>query len=72
MNLPTELMHWIPTPILALGFWWLLKRTFNDFEHKLAGLFKSMENTLSQQQAHDKTLALLEQRVEALESKKRR
>jgi len=70
--MPEVLEHWIPVPLLALGFWWLLKRTFNDFEHKLASLFKTMEDSLKEQQNHNTSIQLLEQRVSQLETKKRR
>jgi len=72
MPIPEVLEHWIPVPLLALGFWWLLKRSFNDFEGKLASLFKTMENTLKEQQSHDTRLQLITQRVENLEAKRRR
>lgn len=70
--MPELLGHWVPVPILALGFWFLLKRTFTDFEKKLADLFKQMADTLSEQQEHDKRIDLLAQRVEQLERRGRR
>ena len=72
MEIPEALQHWVPVPLLATGFWWLLKRTFADFERKLSTIFDKLEDRLTQAQEHDTKLQLLEQRVNVLEQKRRR
>lgn len=72
MEVPEMLQHWVPVPLLAAGFWWLLKRTFSDFEGKLGAIFGKLEKQLADTQEHDTKLQLLEQRVDVLERRKRR
>ncbi len=70
-ELPEMLVHWVPTPILALGFWWLLRRTFHEFEQKLSNIFGKLETSIEQAQEHDTRLAVVEQRLATLEKRRR-
>lgn len=68
-EMPDSTVHWL-LGCLAVTvpglFLFLLKRFFNDFEGKLAGLFKTMEATLEKQQVHDTRIQLLDQRLDVL------
>lgn len=46
---------------------WLLKRTFTDFETKLAALFADLKTTLEKQNQHGTDIKLLTHRVDQLE-----
>lgn len=72
MDVPEVLEHWVPVPLLAMGFWFLLRRTFKDFEDRLASLFKHMEVVLKEQNSHNTQLQLLELRLSQLEKRRRR
>jgi len=62
MDVPVEsLIHWIPTPLLALGFWGLMKKAFTDHEVRFADLLKRFEDAMEKQQEHNLALALFKQ-----------
>lgn len=70
MDIPEGVIHFllaVAIPSVGTLFLFLLKRTFKDFETKLADLFTSMRDTLKQQQDHDTRIKLLDQRMEQLE-----
>lgn len=71
MEVPEALTHWVPVPLLAMGFWFLLKRTFKDFESKLSTIFGKLEKQLEQAREHDTKLQLLEQRISTLEKRRK-
>jgi hypothetical protein len=56
-----ELMHWVPTPLLALGFWALMKKAFQDHEEKQRLLIEKFEKAMEKQSQHDLALALMKQ-----------
>lgn len=59
-----ELVHWIPTPILGLGFWFLLKRTFEQHEKRFSDLVTRFEEAVKQMQSHDTLLQKLQAKVD--------
>lgn len=62
MDVPLEsIIHWIPTPLLALGFWALMKKAFNDHEQRFAGLVSRFEAAMKKQDEHNIALALIQQ-----------
>ncbi len=70
-----SIIHWVLAAAVPSGgalFLFLLKRTFADFEMKVAKLFSQMEDSLAALAAHDKRIDLLQQRVESLEDQKPR
>lgn len=54
-----SIIQWIPTPLLALGFWALMKKAFNDHEKRFEVLVKRFEVAMEQQNEHNLALALL-------------
>ena len=65
-----ELLHWvagIAVPAGGMLFLFLLKRTFNDFELKIAKLFSHMEKSLSAQHEHEISIRLFDQRLNQIE-----
>ena len=71
MDIPAQLANWVPAPLLALGFWFLLRRTLNNFEAKIEVVFGKLEKSLEQAQEHDTKIQLHEQRITSLEKKRR-
>jgi hypothetical protein len=71
MDIPAQLAAWVPAPLLALGFWFLLRRTLKDFEQKIESVFGKLEKALIQAQVHDTKIQLLEHRLTSLEKKRR-
>ncbi len=66
-------VHWIlgGGVLSCLSFFmFLLKRTFKDFEDKIGQLFKKLEKSLDQAQAHDTKIAVIEIRLTNLEQHK--
>lgn len=71
-DIPDSVIHWVLGGIIPLGgalFLFLLKRTFKDFEDKLASLFLKLEASLKQSQEHDTRIQLIEYRVTEVEKK---
>ncbi len=74
-EIPDSLVHWMLGGLVPLGgglFIFLLKRTFKEFEDKLASLFGQLEGAIRQTQAHDTKIQLIEHRLTAIESKRKR
>ncbi len=58
-------IHWALASIIPAGggfFLFLLKRTFTDFELKIANLFEDMKKSFIQIQDHETRIAVLEDR----------
>ena len=69
-EVPDSVIHWLLGALVPMGgvfFLFLLKRTFHDFEMKIADLFGQMKESLKDIQRHDTKLQLLDQRVKSLE-----
>lgn len=69
-DIPDSVVHWLLGATVPAGgglFLWLLKRTFNDFEVKIAKLFAHMEKSLTAQQDHDTRIQLMDQRLTFIE-----
>lgn len=64
----TELMHWIPTPLLALGFWALMKKAFTDHEEKFSTLVTRFEKAVAKLDDHHIDIVVLKRDVEALKN----
>lgn len=73
-DVPDSVIHWALGFMVPAGgafFLFLLKRTFSEFESKIAELFGQMKESLKAQQDHDKRIDLLAQRVKSLERERR-
>ena len=58
-------IHWALASIIPLGgglFLFLLKRTFHEFELKIATLFEDLKASLVQIQDHETRISVLEDR----------
>lgn len=69
-EIPDSAIHWMLGALVPAGgglFIFLLKRTFHEFEVKLASLFDKLEKSLESLQDHDKRIDLLALRVKTLE-----
>lgn len=68
MDIPLDtLIHWIPTPLLALGFWALMKKAFQDHELRFSNLVQKFESAVDKMQGHELALGLLKAAVDRQE-----
>jgi hypothetical protein len=62
-EIPDNMIHWFLGGMVPAGgalFLFLLKRTFHEFEAKIATLFGQLEQSLQLTQDHETRLAVLE------------
>lgn len=56
-----NIVQWVPAPLLALGFWALMKKAFTDHEKRFDGLVTRFEVAMKKQDEHNLALALMQQ-----------
>lgn len=67
-QLSSELLHWIPTPIMAAALWFFFWKWLRGHEERLGGLVTKLETAASAVTAHDYALKLLERTCAGHES----
>lgn len=69
-NVPDSVIHWLllaAVPAVGSLFLFLIKRTFTDFEHKIASIFSKLEDTIDRANKQHTDIELIKQRLDGLE-----
>lgn len=74
-DIPDSVIHWLlasSVPVVGGLFVYLIKRTFHEFETKIATVFAKLEDAINKANNQHTEIELVKQRLDTLERKRRR